>query len=387
MITTARVGCNHGRCVLCCPVDCTDEGERTWYIQPDECIEISVLGSLGRANGRRVACDHPRIALQAQSSIQALGFWRLSRDGRLMHAIVLKYFIEVASAGSVRKASERLYVAASAVNRQIHKLEDELGVELFDRMPNGLRLNAAGERLLKHAQETLHQFQVMRTELDALKGERTGHVKVASMDSFFEELLPSAVEEFLQIFPAVTYTITSTQPMEIPQLVMSGQADVGLTFVSRLPGGVESVATANLPIGVVMPPGHPLSKHASVSLKECAKYPFLRSSSHPVLSASLSAEFAAFWDDMEPAATCNSTPLLKRLIMGSKGISCFSKIAFIEELRNGDLLWRPFELPALSRLQVGILVPTQRVLPNVTQNFVARMARRLTQLEIAAAAL
>ena len=40
-----------------------------------------------------------------------------------MHSIVLKYFIEVASAGSVRKASERLFVAASAVNRQIHKLE------------------------------------------------------------------------------------------------------------------------------------------------------------------------------------------------------------------------------------------------------------------------
>ncbi len=304
-----------------------------------------------------------------------------------MHASVLKYFIEVASCGSVRKASERLYVAASAVNRQIHKLEDELGVELFDRLPTGLRLNSAGERLLKHAQETLHQFQVMRTELDALKGERTGHVKVAAMDSFFEELLPSAVEEFLQIFPAVTYTITSTQPMEIPQLVMSGQVDVGLAFVSRLPGGVESIATANLPIGVVMPPGHPLSKHASVSLKDCAKYPFLRSSSHPVLSAALSAEFAAFWDDMEPAATCNSTPLLKRLIMGGKGISCFSKIAFIEELKRGDLLWRPFELPALNELEVGILVPSQRVLPHVTQNFVGRMARRLTQLEIAAAAL
>lgn len=304
-----------------------------------------------------------------------------------MHAIVLKYFIEVASCGSVRKASERLYVAASAVNRQIHKLEDELGVELFDRLPNGLRLNPAGERLLKHAQETLHQFQVMRTELDALKGERTGHVKLAAMDSFFEELLPAAVEEFLQIFPAVTYTITATQPMEVPQLVMSGQVDVGLTFVNRLPGGVAAVALANLPIGLVMPPGHPLAKHDSVSLKDCANFPFLRSSSHPVVSASLSPEFTAFWDDMEPAATCNSTPLLKRLIMGGKGISCFSKIAFIEELKRGDLLWRPFALPALNQMQVGIVVPSQRILPHVTQNFVGRMARRLAQLESIAAAL
>ncbi|WP_445286462.1 LysR family transcriptional regulator [Variovorax atrisoli] len=304
-----------------------------------------------------------------------------------MHASILKYFIEVASCGSVRKASERLYVAASAVNRQIHKLEDELGVELFDRMPNGLRLNAAGERLLKHAQETLHQYQVMRTELDALKGERTGHVKVAAMDSFFEELLPSAVEDFLQVFPAVTYTITAVQPMDVPQMVMSGQVDVGMTFVSRLPGGVAAVALAKLPIGLVMAPGHPLAKHASVSLKECARYPFLRSSSHPVISAALSPEFASFWDDMEPAATCNSTPMLKRLIMAGKGISCFSKIAFIEDLKRGDLIWRPFELPALDQLQVGIVVPSQRVLPHVTQNFVGRVARRLAQLEVAAAAV
>jgi DNA-binding transcriptional LysR family regulator len=175
--------------------------------------------------------------------------------------------------------------------------------------------------------------------------------------------------------------------MEVPQLVMSGQADVGLTFVSRLPGGVEAVTLAHLPIGVVMPPGHPLAKHNTISLKDCVGFPFLRSSSHPVLSASLSPEFAAFWDNMEPAATCNSTPLLKRLIMNGKGISCFSKIAFIEELKSGDLLWRPFELPALNQLQVGIVVPSQRVLPHVTQNFVSRMARRLTQLESSAAAL
>ena len=41
---------------------------------------------------------------------------------------------------------------------------------------------------------------------------------------------------------------------------------------------------------------------------------------------------------MEPTATCNSTPLLKRLVIGGAGISCFSKIAFIEELKRGELL-------------------------------------------------
>jgi len=304
-----------------------------------------------------------------------------------MHASVLKYFVEVAQSGSVRKASERLYVAASAVNRQILKLEDELGTELFDRMPGGLRLNPAGERLLRHVQETLHGYQVLRTELDALKGERTGHIKLAAMDSFFADVLPEAVEEFLQLFPAVTYTITAMQPMDVPQHVVSGQIDVGLSFIGRLPAGAAAVALADMPLGLVMPPGHPLAAFEAVSLRECAKYPFLRSSAHPVISSSQSPEFAQFWDAMEPAATCNSTPTIKRLIAAGKGVSCFSEIAFIRELGRGELVWRPFDLPELRSMQVGIVVPTQRVLPHVTQNFVGRLARRLAQTERTAAVL
>ena len=52
-----------------------------------------------------------------------------------MHASVLKYFVEVARCGSIRKAAQNLYVASSAVNRQILKLEAEMGTDLFDRHP------------------------------------------------------------------------------------------------------------------------------------------------------------------------------------------------------------------------------------------------------------
>ena len=73
------------------------------------------------------------------------------RDGKLsgrpMHAAVLRYFAAVARAGSIRKASEELHVASSAVSRQMQKLEEELGTPLFERLPNGLRLTQAGESL------------------------------------------------------------------------------------------------------------------------------------------------------------------------------------------------------------------------------------------------
>ncbi len=304
-----------------------------------------------------------------------------------MHASVLKYFLEVARSGSVRKASENLYVASSAVNRQILKLEEELGLELFDRLPGGMRLNAAGERLLKHVQGTLHDFQVTRADLHALKGERTGHIKIVAMDSLFEDFLPAAVEEFVDLFPAVTYTVISMAPMDVPANVLSGQADAGLTFVSKLPVGVQTAASVALPLGVMMAPGHPLATQESVSLADCLGQPLLRSLGQTPISTSMCPEFGEFWDQLEFTATCNWTPMVKRLIVAGRGIAFFSKIAFIDELTRGEVVWRPFDLPALRELKVGIVVPAHRELPSVTLNFIGRMARRLKQMEIAAAAV
>ena len=85
-----------------------------------------------------------------------------------MHAPVLKYFSEVAARGSIRKAADNLNVASSAVNRQILKLEEELGVLLFERVPGGVLLTAAGEILKDHIRETLLSFERVQAEINNL---------------------------------------------------------------------------------------------------------------------------------------------------------------------------------------------------------------------------
>ena len=73
----------------------------------------------------------------------------------MLHSRLLKYLDEVARLGSIRKASARLNVASSAINRQILALENELGTPIFERMPRRLRLTATGEVLIAHVRETL----------------------------------------------------------------------------------------------------------------------------------------------------------------------------------------------------------------------------------------
>jgi DNA-binding transcriptional LysR family regulator len=304
-----------------------------------------------------------------------------------MHATVLKYFVEVARCGSMRAAAATLFVASSAINRQILKLEDELGTELFDRLPTGMRLNPAGERLLQHVRSTLHDFHVMRSELDALRGERTGHITLAAMDSLFIDFLPAAIDDFCEAYPAVTYTLHAAPPVEVPDRVASGEFDIGITFIGKLPSGLQVVAQAPFPPGVVMAAANPLSKKPEISFDDCHGQPFLRSLGASPIHSVISPDFARFWDALSPAISCNSTPMLKRLISTGKGISFFSRIAFLDEIARGEIVWRPFADPAISQMQAGVIVATHRVLPNVTTDFLERIVRRLKQLEIAAAGL
>ena len=237
-----------------------------------------------------------------------------------MHASVLKYFVEVARCGSIRKAAQNLYVASSAVNRQILKLEAEMGTDLFDRLPNGIRLNAAGERMLQHIRATLNDFHLMRGELDELKDERTGHVSVAAMDSLFVDLLPAAVEEFSGQYPAVTYAITAVTPWDVASKVLSGEYDVGITFISKLPAGLDVMTQVALPPGVVMASSHPLARKDVVSFADCRSHAFLRLEDAFPCRRRV-AEVLRILGSADPSVTCNSTLLLKRLIVTGRGIS------------------------------------------------------------------
>ena len=116
----------------------------------------------------------------------------------LMHAAVLRYFDHVAREGSIRRAAEALNVASSAVNRQILKLEQEIGTPLFERLRSGVRLTAAGEVLLQHARGTLSDYQRTRLEIAGLSGTVTGHVQIVCLESLVLRFMPQVVEELIR---------------------------------------------------------------------------------------------------------------------------------------------------------------------------------------------
>jgi DNA-binding transcriptional LysR family regulator len=86
-----------------------------------------------------------------------------------MQFSALRYFLETARLGSIRRAAEKLYVAPSAVSRQIALLEQRFGMELFERYAAGVRLTPAGESFARQARATLRDFDRLHSEIDDLQ--------------------------------------------------------------------------------------------------------------------------------------------------------------------------------------------------------------------------
>ena len=86
------------------------------------------------------------------------------------HLRFLRYADEVARAGSIRQAAERLHVAPSAVNRRIQDIEEELGTPIFERLPRGMRLTTAGELFMRYVRGRAADLERVRSEIEELKG-------------------------------------------------------------------------------------------------------------------------------------------------------------------------------------------------------------------------
>ncbi|HEX2556447.1 MAG TPA: LysR family transcriptional regulator [Microvirga sp.] len=294
-----------------------------------------------------------------------------------MHAAALNYFREVVRTGSVRKAAAVLNVASSAVNRQILKLETEFGARLFDRQPSGMRLTLAGELLLRHVAATLHDFDRVRAEIDDLKAARSGHVSIAAMDSLLVDFLPRAIDRFRLEFPAVSYTVLSIQPTDVPQQVADGLADFGFTFVSQVPPSVHFEAEIPAPIGVVMPAEHPLALQASVDFDAVRRFPLLAQSDPLPRSADIDPDFARFRAEFRPKLVSNSIQMLKVGLRLNQGIAFFTRLGFLQEIESGELAWRPFKSPAINQLKLGMLTPSSRSLSPPAQQLARSLAEDL----------
>jgi len=192
----------------------------------------------------------------------------------MISALGLRYFGEVARSGSFRAAAARLFVAASAISRQIALLEEDLGAPLFERGRGRtpLRLTAAGEILLKFVRETDQELDRVRSDIEALRGVRKGHIRFGMPESFTRDLMPDFLVRFSRRHPGITLHVEAHGSPRLVEMVSRDELDASITFNPPVALNVRHVFERQLVTWLLVAHDHPLYERPYVRLSDLADY-------------------------------------------------------------------------------------------------------------------
>ncbi|WP_435865949.1 LysR family transcriptional regulator [Streptomyces wedmorensis] len=182
-------------------------------------------------------------------------------------------FLAVARAGSFTAAAHALGYTQSAVSRQVQSLEDEMGAELFERLPRGVRLTEAGRVLLPHAEAVRDRLAAARAELASLRTLDGGLLRLGAFSSATASLVPRAQAAFRARHPGVVVTRVEGPSVKHLGLVAAGEEDlavVGPAPAAPPPPGVTLHHLLDEPMLVALAQGHPHAGRRAVRLAELA---------------------------------------------------------------------------------------------------------------------
>lgn len=175
-------------------------------------------------------------------------------------------------AGSIRKAAESLSITASALNRRILAMEAELGVELFERLPKGVRLTSAGEIFLQMSRMHLADLERVKSQIADLKGVRRGHISIACSQAMLSSFLPKQIAKYRKEHPGVTFNVLMRDRSAAEEAIVEMNADIAIVFEPTQIADFQVLHTEPQPIYAIMSKEHPLSRNSSLRLSHCLEH-------------------------------------------------------------------------------------------------------------------
>lgn len=193
----------------------------------------------------------------------------------------LEILLAVAESGSFRKASERMSLGQSAVSRRIQKLEDLLGVSLFERRSSGVRLTPAGSGFSFRARSVMREMETAFEVARSAGVAGNGHLCVGLIASMSRGPVRSLFEKFIAEHSDVEVCWTETDRSELYTLLSHRRLDLVIAAGAYSPEIGDGILLAHEPVFLALSCNHPLSDRAHLSWNNVKTLRFLVSANEP----------------------------------------------------------------------------------------------------------
>jgi DNA-binding transcriptional LysR family regulator len=277
----------------------------------------------------------------------------------------LRYFVAAAETGQFSMAATREHVSQSAITNAVLTLEEELGVRLFERFPQGVSLTAEGQDFLFNARHILDSVRdAMHKPRFRAAGLR-GTVRIAASYTLLSYFLPELLARFRASYPEVEIDLRDLDRAQIEEAVLKDEVDLGVTILSNIQKlsrfGHAVLIRSRRQLWVA--PTHPLAALTSPSLRDIAEHPYL------LLTADEGEKSAMqYWaaKKMTPKVgfRTSSIEALRGLVAHGFGVTILS-----------DMVFRPWSLEG-KRIEAR---PILDAVPHMEAGMIWRKGRAITK--------
>jgi len=260
-----------------------------------------------------------------------------------MELTPLRYLVAIAEAGHMTRAAEALGVSQPALSAAVRKLEDELGVALFDRTGRGVELTEAGRVFVEHASGALRDVEAGRRAVRALAGLETGTIRVGGGATAMGYLLPPAVRAVRREHPNLRFYVREAGSEAIAGAILTGELDLGIvTLPIRHPGSGElmTVRTIEDELRLITPAGHRLNGKSSFRWADLAGEPVVGFEAGSAVRAVIDAAASAHGVTLDVVMEVRSIQSIEQMVRAGIGAGFVSRFALGEDAHGGGVSCR-----------------------------------------------
>lgn len=287
----------------------------------------------------------------------------------------LRAFVTVAECGSFTRAAASLNLSQPALTVQIRKLEEALGIRLFDRTTRMVALTRSGTELLPALGRILRELDGVLAETRQLSTMQRGIVRLAVLPSFASGVLPEIIAEFRARHPGVGFSIRDVIASGVADLVASGEADLGLTGGAVSGPDLEILLRGTDSMHAVYPAAHALARRARIVIADLAAHPLILMDAATSVRQVVDAAFAAA--GVAPLVGAEVTYMSSAVGMVRAGLGVAILPGSAMEVRaERSLRSQRIEGERFAR-PIAVVKRRGRTLPPASERFLAELGRVL----------
>ena len=268
----------------------------------------------------------------------------------------LRYLVAVAEEGQVARAAERCHVGQPTLSTQLKKLEDTLGVQLFERGPRGLKPTAAGAPIIAQARIVLEEAHKLRELARTAQDPMAGALRVGAIPTLGPYLLPHLLPAIRKTYPKLRLLLSESLTAQLLEALHKHTLDAALLALPVAHAGLEMMELFREPFELALPVGHRLAKKKHAQPQDLADENLLLLAEGHCLRDQALDVCGTKKSESREEVQATSLETLRQMVAAGIGCTLLPRLSTLGGARPDKRLieLRPFSAPEPARL-IGLV--------------------------------